>query len=149
MIGTPYLRAYMHGFFMDMRLYRKVMDIANPFGYKDYIRKRIQEKREQLQATRITKTTKTIQANRLMAERMQADLDALQKKREVVEATSTDDDVAATAADSRTKTRKERAIEKEQAKTLEVYASMPAAHQSRRTPADAWHWIAIVWYWYL
>ena len=46
MIGTPYLRAYMHGFFMDLRLYRKVKDITNPFGYKEYIKERIKEKRE-------------------------------------------------------------------------------------------------------
>jgi hypothetical protein len=25
MIGTQYLRAYMHGYFMDIRLYRKVL----------------------------------------------------------------------------------------------------------------------------
>ncbi|XP_076441334.1 nucleolar protein 10-like [Babylonia areolata] len=46
-IGSSLLRAYMHGFFMDVRLYRKFKSIAEPFSYeqfrKDQIRKKIDE----------------------------------------------------------------------------------------------------------
>jgi len=35
LIGTNLLRAYMHGFFMDVRLYNKAKDIANPFAFEE------------------------------------------------------------------------------------------------------------------
>ncbi|KAK7099871.1 nucleolar protein 10-like [Littorina saxatilis] len=47
-IGSNLLRAYMHGFFVDIRLFRKFKSIAEPFSYeqyrKDQIRKKIDEK---------------------------------------------------------------------------------------------------------
>ncbi|KAL8582117.1 hypothetical protein ACOMHN_004037 [Nucella lapillus] len=46
-IGSNLLRAYMHGFFVDIRLYRKFKSITEPFSYeqfrKDQIRKKIDE----------------------------------------------------------------------------------------------------------
>ena len=36
LIGTKMLRAYMHGFFVDNRLYGKAKAIAEPFSYEDY-----------------------------------------------------------------------------------------------------------------
>lgn len=49
LVGTKLLRAYMHGFFIDMRLYGKAKAIAEPFAYEDYrkqaVKKRIEEKR--------------------------------------------------------------------------------------------------------
>lgn len=74
LIGTPYLRAYMHGFFMDSRLYRKVFDITNPYGYKEYVQDRIKKKREEQQASRITKKRKTPKVNRFFNERYLQDL---------------------------------------------------------------------------
>jgi len=74
LIGTPYLRAYMHGFFMDARLYRKVFDMANPYGYKEYVQERIKKKREEQQASRITKRSKAPKVNRHFHERFLQDL---------------------------------------------------------------------------
>lgn len=34
--GTNTVRAYMHGYFMDTRLYRKAKAIAKPFEYETY-----------------------------------------------------------------------------------------------------------------
>lgn len=49
-IGSNLLRAYMHGFFVDIRLYRKFKSIAEPFEYeqfrKDQIQKKINEQTE-------------------------------------------------------------------------------------------------------
>lgn len=42
--GTNLLRAYMHGFFMDVRLYRKARDVVKPFEYDEYKKKKIREK---------------------------------------------------------------------------------------------------------
>ncbi|CDQ59759.1 unnamed protein product [Oncorhynchus mykiss] len=38
------LRAYMHRFFMDIRLYHKVKTIANPFAYDEYRKDKISQK---------------------------------------------------------------------------------------------------------
>ncbi|XP_012542067.1 nucleolar protein 10 [Monomorium pharaonis] len=42
--GTNLLRAYMHGFFMDIRLYRKARDVMKPFEFEEYKKRRIREK---------------------------------------------------------------------------------------------------------
>jgi len=34
LIGSSLLRAYMHGYFVDMRLYHKAKAAANPFAYR-------------------------------------------------------------------------------------------------------------------
>lgn len=44
LMGTNYLRAYMHGFFIDMRLYSKAKEIANPFAYEEYKKDQIKKK---------------------------------------------------------------------------------------------------------
>ncbi|EOY09010.1 Embryo sac development arrest 7 [Theobroma cacao] len=46
LIGTNLLRAYMHGFFIDYRLYKKAKALADPFAYETYIEQRKQEKLE-------------------------------------------------------------------------------------------------------
>ena len=43
LIGTPMLRAYMHGFFMEMKLYNKLRAVSKPFEYEEYRRKKIKE----------------------------------------------------------------------------------------------------------
>ncbi|KAK9740726.1 hypothetical protein RND81_03G055800 [Saponaria officinalis] len=44
LIGTNLVRAYMHGFFINYELYKKVKDLAEPFNYKTYSEQRIKEK---------------------------------------------------------------------------------------------------------
>jgi len=50
LVGSNVVRAYMHGYFLDMRLYEKAKLIANPYEYRDHreaeIRKRIEQERE-------------------------------------------------------------------------------------------------------
>jgi len=53
LIGTPLLKAYMHGFFMDNSLYNKVRAVANPFEYEEYRKKKIKERLEAKRASRI------------------------------------------------------------------------------------------------
>ena len=36
LIGTPVLKAYMHGFFMELRAYQKLISIADPFAYEKF-----------------------------------------------------------------------------------------------------------------
>ncbi|XP_078256230.1 nucleolar protein 10 isoform X1 [Rhinoraja longicauda] len=53
LIGTPLLRAYMHGFFMDIRLYHKVKSMTNPFAYEEYRKDKIRQKIEETRAQRV------------------------------------------------------------------------------------------------
>uniref|UniRef100_A0A3B4DPK1 Nucleolar protein 10 n=1 Tax=Pygocentrus nattereri TaxID=42514 RepID=A0A3B4DPK1_PYGNA len=53
LIGSPLLRAYMHGFFMDIRLYHKVKAMANPFAYDEYRKEKIRQKIEASRAQRV------------------------------------------------------------------------------------------------
>lgn len=43
LIGTNLLRAYMHGYFMDVRLYRKAKSATDPFEFEAYRKKKIRE----------------------------------------------------------------------------------------------------------
>ena len=53
LIGTKMLKAYMHGFFMDNRLYGKAKSVSNPFSYEDYKNKKIAETMEKERQSRI------------------------------------------------------------------------------------------------
>ncbi|KAJ0410701.1 hypothetical protein ATCC90586_008286 [Pythium insidiosum] len=78
LVGTPLLKAYMHGFFMDARLYAKVKAIAEPFAYDQWRKDRLQAKLEAKQANRITIQRRLPKVNRAVAERL---LQAEQKKK--------------------------------------------------------------------
>ena len=70
LIGTPLLRAYMHGYFMDMRLYRKARDASNPFAYEEYKKKKIKEKLDSQHTDRVQIVEKLPKVNRTLAERL-------------------------------------------------------------------------------
>jgi NUC153 domain len=53
LIGTPMLRGYMHGFFIDVKLYNRVRAVANPFEYEEYQKKKLKERLDTKQASRI------------------------------------------------------------------------------------------------
>ncbi|KAM9316404.1 nucleolar protein 10 [Gastrophryne carolinensis] len=53
LIGSSLLRAYMHGYFIDIRLYHKVKAMVNPFAYEEYRRDKIRQKIEETRAQRV------------------------------------------------------------------------------------------------
>ncbi|KAJ1524339.1 hypothetical protein ONE63_010843 [Megalurothrips usitatus] len=53
LIGTNLLRAYMHGFFMDIRLFKKAKSVADPFEFEQYRKKKIKEKIEEERSNRV------------------------------------------------------------------------------------------------
>lgn len=77
LIGTPYLRAHMHGFFIDFRLYRRVRDIARPDEYREYLKQRVQEQMQKKRGSRIAAQP----AVKLGAQVNQAYLDSLAQKK--------------------------------------------------------------------
>ena len=53
LIGSPLLRGYMHGYFMDVNLYNRVKAVANPFEYEEYQKKKLKERMEAKRTSRI------------------------------------------------------------------------------------------------
>ena len=85
LIGTKMLRAYMHGFFMDNRLYGKAKAIAEPFSYDDFIKKKIKEKLEEERQSRITIKKKAPKVNAVLAARLGAEAEAGEGAQELVD----------------------------------------------------------------
>lgn len=54
LMGTALLRAYMHGFFIDNRLYSKAVALAAPLGYEQYRQQRVAAKMEEERKSRIS-----------------------------------------------------------------------------------------------
>ncbi|KAJ3415165.1 Nucleolar protein 10 [Chytridiales sp. JEL 0842] len=71
LIGTNLLKAYMHGFFVDLRLYFKAKAIANPFEYEEHRRKLIASKLEKERKTRINAGRKLPKINSALAKKIQ------------------------------------------------------------------------------
>lgn len=57
LVGTPLLRGYMHGFFINIGLYNKIRAVAKPFEYSEYRSKKIKERMEEKRASRIAPKT--------------------------------------------------------------------------------------------
>eukprot|EP01048_Picozoa_sp_COSAG05_P003936 COSAG05_NODE_194_length_14555_cov_25.382955_7_plen_673_part_00 len=70
LVGTPSLRAYMHGYFMDTRLYSKAKAIAKPFAYETYREEQIAKKIESERENRIAPLKRLPKVNKKLAERM-------------------------------------------------------------------------------
>ncbi|OWF53780.1 nucleolar protein 10-like [Mizuhopecten yessoensis] len=69
LIGSTMLRAYMHGFFIDIRLYHRAKAMVEPFAYDEYRKKKIREKLEEDRANRV-RSKKLPKVNRDLAEKL-------------------------------------------------------------------------------
>eukprot|EP00163_Fabomonas_tropica_P008529 TRINITY_DN18265_c0_g1_i1.p1 TRINITY_DN18265_c0_g1~~TRINITY_DN18265_c0_g1_i1.p1 ORF type:complete len:676 (-),score=182.89 TRINITY_DN18265_c0_g1_i1:108-2135(-) len=70
LVGTNLLRPYMHGFFMDMRLYTRTKAISEPFAYEQYRKERIQKKINEKRENRISIQRKIPKVNQAFAEEL-------------------------------------------------------------------------------
>jgi ribosome biogenesis protein ENP2 len=70
LIGTALLRGYMHGYFIEMKLYNKLRAISKPFEYEEYRLKRIREKIEEKRKSRITAQKRLPKVNKELAEKL-------------------------------------------------------------------------------
>lgn len=73
MVGSAVLKPYMHGFFIDLRLYEKAKAIANPFAYTDYREREAKEKLAKESGSRIRATMKLPKVNKQLATKMMLD----------------------------------------------------------------------------
>ena len=53
LIGTKMLKPYMHGYFIDWRLYKKLKQLTEPFDYKKYLNEKREQKLEKYFGERI------------------------------------------------------------------------------------------------
>ncbi|KAK9764655.1 Small ribosomal subunit biogenesis [Basidiobolus ranarum] len=80
LVGTSVLRAYMHGFFMDLRLYEKARLIANPFAYEEYRARAVQDKVDKERESRIRAKKNLPKVNKALASRLLKEDDKKKKK---------------------------------------------------------------------
>ncbi|CAH2104703.1 unnamed protein product [Euphydryas editha] len=82
LLGTNLLRAYMHGYFVDVRLYKRAKSIADPFAFEEYKKRKIREKIEQERPSRIKIEDNLPKVNRDLASRL-LESDTKKKKQSV------------------------------------------------------------------
>uniref|UniRef100_A0A915AVI3 Nucleolar protein 10 n=2 Tax=Parascaris univalens TaxID=6257 RepID=A0A915AVI3_PARUN len=83
LIGTNILRAYMHGYFIDIRLYNKAKTLTQPFAYENYKRKKLVEKMndERINLSIIKKANEKIpKVNKELAAKLQSEMSLLEEK---------------------------------------------------------------------
>lgn len=84
LVGTDdRIRAYMHGYFVDYKLYKKAQSLVDPFAYESYIEKRKQEKTEHEREKRITLKRKLPKSNRALAARLLEEEEEQDDKKDV------------------------------------------------------------------
>ena len=71
LLGTSVLRAYMHGYFVDNRLYHKARAVSDPFAYDRYRESVIQKKVEEERSSRISVARKVPRVNAALAARLE------------------------------------------------------------------------------
>ena len=70
LIGTNLLRPYMHGFFVNHRLYDKARRLSRPFEYEEYRLGRVRERVEEKRTQRISVRKRVPRVNRALADRL-------------------------------------------------------------------------------
>ena len=70
LIGTPLLRGYMHGFFIEMKLYTKLRAVSKPFEYDEHRKNKIKQKLEESRENRITIKKRLPKVNKALAEKL-------------------------------------------------------------------------------
>ena len=70
LIGTKLLRASMHGFFIDLRLYKKARSIADPFAFEKYRKQKIDAALRSQEGSRIAVRKRLPKVNADLASRL-------------------------------------------------------------------------------
>lgn len=72
LIGTPLMKGYMHGFFMDMKLYSKLKAVSEPQAYEEWRKKKLRERVEAKRENRIALQKRLPKVNQEYAQRVMA-----------------------------------------------------------------------------
>jgi len=82
LVGTNLLRAYMHGFFIDMKLYSKAKAASNPHAFEEYKRNKVMQKLADERTNRVQLLNALPKVNRRLAAKI------LQKKEQSIASNS-------------------------------------------------------------
>lgn len=80
LIGTKLIRAYMHGYFLDVRLYKKAKTVADPFEFDEYRKRKIRETIEREREARV-QLDKLPKVNKDLALKLMDDQSSKNKKK--------------------------------------------------------------------
>uniref|UniRef100_A0A915DZY0 Nucleolar protein 10 n=1 Tax=Ditylenchus dipsaci TaxID=166011 RepID=A0A915DZY0_9BILA len=83
LVGTNALRAYMHGYFMDVRLYERAKTLTQPMAFENYKKRKLQERVEEERDVHLIKKDKVPKlpkVNKELALRLQRELSLEEKK---------------------------------------------------------------------
>ena len=70
LIGTPLLRGYMHGFFVDAALYAKLQAVSQPAAFEEWRKAKVKERLDAKRTSRISFQKELPTVNRALAERL-------------------------------------------------------------------------------
>jgi ribosome biogenesis protein ENP2 len=70
LVGTPLLRGYMHGFFMDVQLYSRLKAVSEPFAYETYRKAKLKERIDEKRKSRIAIKQAMPAVNRELAQKL-------------------------------------------------------------------------------
>lgn len=70
LVGTPMLKAYMHGYFVDNKLYKKAKSLSDPHAYETIQQRQIEQKLEEERKSRIGVIRKVPKVNAREAARI-------------------------------------------------------------------------------
>ena len=80
LIGTDLLRAYMHGYFMDNKLYERSKVVAKPSMYEEYQKEKNRQREEKRKEKRITMKQKKTGVNAELAEKWESGKKAVDER---------------------------------------------------------------------
>ena len=80
LIGTPLLKGYMHGYFIEIKLYNKLRAVSKPFEYEEYRLSKIKDKINEKRSSRITPRKRLPKVNKQLAEKLLFHQNANNKK---------------------------------------------------------------------
>ncbi|CEF64014.1 Nucleolar protein 10 [Strongyloides ratti] len=81
LIGTNVVKSYMHGYFIDIKLYNKAQTLTQPFAYEKYKERKLKEKlEEERSALPIVKKEPSVKVNKLLARKLQEEQQLASKK---------------------------------------------------------------------
>ncbi|ELT94330.1 hypothetical protein CAPTEDRAFT_145469 [Capitella teleta] len=83
LIGSKMLRGYMHGYFLDVRLYHKAKSLTEPFAYDEHRKKKIQEKIDETRQSRV-QVNNLPKVNRALAEKLLEQEEETTAKKKVI-----------------------------------------------------------------
>ncbi|KAK9479100.1 WD40-repeat-containing domain protein [Lipomyces japonicus] len=83
LLGTNVVRSYMHGFFIDIRLYEQARLISNPFAYQEHREREIRKKIDKERESRIRTSSKLgVKVNKSLADKLAKATEKKAKKAE-------------------------------------------------------------------